>query len=327
MWQSSAPVVHLAASCRDGVPAGERHAGERQQLGRQTSGCDVVVPRISPQLRMRCNATAEGRSWLSGLPGVIRDLSARWSLSVGAAFCGNDASCAWVAEVRRADGSRAVLKVALPHFEGRDEIAGLRFWSADPTVRLLDANEAIGAMLLERCEPGTALRLLPEPEQDLVISGLLRRLWRTPPPTHAFRPISAMLTYWIDEARAEEPGHADTGLTRTALAVLPELLRPTTTDVLLATDLHAGNVLRAQREPWLVIDPKPFVGDAAYDATQHLLNCGARLASDPEAVVQRLAELLDLDAGRVRLWTFVRAAIQTDEFFGDTSKLARALAP
>src|SRR5215207_7784436 len=38
-----------------------------------------------------------------------------------------------------------------------------------------------------------------------------------------------------------------------------ELSRSAPTDVLLATDLHAGNVLRARREPWLVIDPKPFV--------------------------------------------------------------------
>ena len=33
-------------------------------------------------------------------------------------------------------------------------------------------------MLLERCEPGTLLRELPEPEQDVVLAGLLRRLWR-----------------------------------------------------------------------------------------------------------------------------------------------------
>jgi streptomycin 6-kinase len=73
------------------------------------------------------------------------------------------------------------------------------------------------------------------------------------------------------------------------------------TAVLLATDLHAGNVLRAKREPWLVIDPKPFVGDPAYDATQHLLNCQARLSADPLGMVRRLADLPGADAERVRL--------------------------
>ncbi len=80
--------------------------------------------------------------------------------------------------------------------------------------------------------------------------------------------------------------------------------------MLLATDLHAGNVLRAEREPWLVIDPKPFIGDPAYDATQHLLNCEARLRSDPDRTIRRFSELLDLDYERVRLWTFARVAVQ-----------------
>ncbi len=55
--------------------------------------------------------------------------------------------------------------------------------------------------------------------------------------------------------------------------------------MLLATDLHAGNVLRAEREPWLVIDPKPFVGDPTYDALQHMLNCDDRLRADPVGLV------------------------------------------
>jgi streptomycin 6-kinase len=43
--------------------------------------------------------------------------------------------------------------------------------------------------------------------------------------------------------------------------------------VLLCTDLHAENVLAAEREPWLAIDPKPCIGDPAFDAIQHMLNC------------------------------------------------------
>ena len=53
------------------------------------------------------------------------------------------------------------------------------------------------------------------------------------------------------------------GLVREGLLHLGELPRSARTEVLLATDLHAGNILRSQREPWLVIDPKLFVGDPA----------------------------------------------------------------
>lgn len=165
-------------------------------------------------------------------------------------------------------------------------------------------------MLIERCEPGTALRALPESEQDLVIASLLRRLWRTPSAPHPFRHLSALTDYWRDETLAAIGQWSDTGLIREGLSLLPELARTAPREALLATDLHAGNVLRSEREPWLVIDPKPFVGDPAYDATQHLFNCDARLRDDPDGTIRRIADLLEVDWERVRLWMFARAAAE-----------------
>ena len=105
-----------------------------------------------------------------------------------------------------------------------------------------------------------------------------------------------------------------------------ELSAPAADDVLLATDLHAGNVLRAERQPWLAIDPKPFVGDRAYDATQHLINCRQRLRADPRGTIGRFADLLQVDHERVRLWLFARAAAEPrDEWSGDSLALARVL--
>jgi streptomycin 6-kinase len=49
--------------------------------------------------------------------------------------------------------------------------------------------------------------------------------------------------------------------------------------VLLCTDLHADNILAALRAPWLVIDPKPYAGDPAYDVRQHMR--AARIRSAP----------------------------------------------
>jgi streptomycin 6-kinase len=184
-------------------------------------------------------------------------------------------------------------------------------------------------MLLERCEPGTALRALPEPEQDLVIAGLLRRLWRPPSAPHPFRPLSAMTEYWSNETLADADHWPDTGLVREGLRLLQELPSTAPAAVLPATDLHAGNVLRSKREPWLVIDPKPFVGDPAYDATQHLLNCDERLRTNPNETIRRFADLLGLDCERIRLWLFARAAAEphNDWKNDEWMALARALAP
>jgi streptomycin 6-kinase len=184
-------------------------------------------------------------------------------------------------------------------------------------------------MLLERCEPGTHLRLAPEAEQDAVIAGLLRRLWREPAVGHPFRPLSVLLAHWSEETLARSNDWPDAGLVREGLHVFGELSQPARADALLATDLHAGNVLRAQREPWLVIDPKPFVGDPAYDATQHLLNCTGRLRSDPIGMIERFAALMDVDPERVQLWTFARLAAEPrDEWDAEKPlELARLIRP
>ena len=271
----------------------------------------------------------ERTAWLDRLPAALRDLERRWSLTVGAPFDGEDVSCAWVAPVAIADGTSAVLKLGMPHMEAEHELQGLRFWDGDPTVRLLEADDELGAMLLERCEPGTALRALPESEQDLVITGLLRRLWRSPSAPHPFRPLSALMKHWSEETLTEIERWPEPGLVREGLRLFKELSRTAPTEVLLATDLHAGNVLRSEREPWLVIDPKPFVGDPAYDATQHLFNCSTRLRSDPDGKIRRMADLLGVDRERVRLWTFARAAAEPrDDWRQDNSMaLARAIAP
>jgi streptomycin 6-kinase len=220
-----------------------------------------------------------------------------------------------------------VLKVSMPHMEAAHEIDGLRFWDGDPTVLLLEADEAGDAMLLERCKPGTWLRSVPEPDQDVIIAGLLRRLWRVPPPSHPFRPLAEMIAIRVEESRDNEAQWLDAGLVRDGLQMFEDLVRaPEAGQVLLATDLHAGNVLRAERELWLVIDPKPFVGDPAYDATQHLMNCEERMLSRPIETIERFAELLEVDAERVQRWMFARAAAEEqDDPHEPETMLARSL--
>jgi streptomycin 6-kinase len=269
----------------------------------------------------------ERRAWQARRPAIVDELSERWRLRVGPAF-GHDGVNAWVAPVRTDEGCEAVLKIGWPHPEAVHEIAGLRWWSGEPTVRLLEADEAHHALLLERCRPGHDLRRLPAEDQDVVLTGLLHRLWR-PAPATGFQPLAAMLASWTRgwseaDVATEEPAAIPVARAarEAALQLIDDLARPGAHDVLLATDLHAGNVLAAEREPWLVIDPKPFVGDPAYDVVQHLLNHRDRLASDPERLVTRFAASLDVDADRVRAWLFVRLVIEAS--WGDAGAIELA---
>jgi streptomycin 6-kinase len=142
------------------------------------------------------------------------------------------------------------------------------------------------------------------------MASLLPRVWQRPPAGHPFRPLEEMTNAWCEEAKARPD--VDESLLEEGIRVFAELAATTVDEVVLATDLHAGNVLRAEREPWLVIDPKPFVGDPAYDATQHLVN---NLRPDGRAAsyVRGFAELLGLDADRVRRWVFARATTEAGQ--------------
>jgi streptomycin 6-kinase len=71
---------------------------------------------------------------------------------------------------------------------------------------------------------------------------------------------------------------------------------------------------------------KPFVGDPAYDAVQHMLNCEQRLGADPAGLAERMAGLLDVDPGRVKLWLFARCAQEALER-ASLREPARRLAP
>jgi streptomycin 6-kinase len=252
-------------------------------------------------------------------PDAIRELQARWSLSLSAPLDSGDATGSCVAFAKRRDGTRAVFKLGMPHMEAAHEIQGLRLWNGDGIVHLLEADEDLNAMLLERCDPGTSLRELPEFEQDVVIAGLLRRLWRTRTLPHPFRPLSVMLDHWAAATVASASKWIDAGLVREGLRLFEELSQPAEDDVLLATDLHAGNVLRAEREAWLAIDPKPFIGDRAYDATQHLFNCKGRLTTATRSTIRRFADLLEVDTARVRLWMFARAAAEPRDLWDEES--------
>ncbi len=279
--------------------------------------------KIPEALATSCAKSVEGNVWLVALAGVIREMSDRWSLTLGAPI-EDEVTGSWVAPATMSNGDQVIFKIGMPHLEGEQEIAALRLLDGDPTVRLLDADEQHNAMLLERCEPGTSLRGVFQPEQDVILARLLKQFWRVPPEDHPFRHLGAIIAYWSNETVADEGRWHDVGLVNEGLRTLNELTMSTIGKSLLATDLHAGNVLRAEREPWLVIDPKPFVGDRPFDATQHLLNCRSRLRTDAKDTIRRFADMLEVDSDRVRLWLFARLAAEPrDDWDDEATELAR----
>ncbi len=274
---------------------------------------------IPSSLGSACRKDGRER-WLEGLAAQVDEAAARWSLALGDPY-EPGGQTAWVAPARSPEFGDVVLKVSWRHMEADDEAAGLREWRGDGAIRVY-ADERLSAttnaLLLERCTPGTTLATRPEAEQDVVLAGLLRRLWRRPSANATFRPLQDLCDYWADcfERKLEEGRGVgiDPRLAEEGVALFRSLPGSATEERLLCTDLHAENVLRAARAPWLVIDPKPFVGDPTYDALQHQLNCRDRLVTDPRALVQRMAGLLGLDPDRLLVWLFAYCVVQSVDF-------------
>jgi len=203
-----------------------------------------------------------------------------------------------------ADEEPVVLKVQFPHRESDHEALALALWDGDGAVRLLDHDPDHAALLLERCHPGTHLsRLDPDAALDVVV-GLLPRLWRPagPPITtlaeEADHLASGLAARWVAAGRPFPRRLLDV-----ALAALRSLPVDHGEPVLLHQDLHADNVLAATREPWLVIDPKPLVGEREFGVVP--LVRAYELGHSPAAVRHRLDRLtadLGLDRERARLW-------------------------
>jgi streptomycin 6-kinase len=146
-------------------------------------------------------------------------------------------------------------------------------------------------------------------EDVVVIAGTLHRRLRIPAPDGLPR-MSDQADAWADELRkdAAELDHAlPPSAVDAALAVVDELGRDQP-EILIHGDFHPRNILRAEREPWLAVDPKGYVGDPAYDATTLLRIRAAHLlgTSDLIKVLQHELELFaaaaELDPERIRRW-------------------------
>lgn len=261
-------------------------------------------------------AGEEGIAWVQALPTLIDEYARRWKLTVAPPF--EPLSYNYAAPAVRADGSHAVLKLGVPRAELITEIAALQLYDGDGICRLLEVDAERAVMLLEGLRPGTQLASLADDEQRTSIAaGVMRRLWRPAPVGHPFPALDDWFV-GLAELRQEFEGGTgpfETRLVEAAEAAATGLLASTAQPMLLHGDLHHYNILAAEREPWLAIDPKGIVGDPAYETGAFLYNV---LPDNPEPRelrrllarrVDQLAEELSLDRQRVLGWGIAQAVL------------------
>jgi streptomycin 6-kinase len=219
-----------------------------------------------------------------------------------------------VLPVLRRHGTRAVLKLQMPGEETAAALIGLRTWNGEGMVRLLDHDPVTSTMLLERLDPA---RTLASIEDDDVAMGILAELQArlvgvpAPPGLRSLGDIATGMLEQVPEAVAALADPADRQLLRGWASAVSELAGEPG-DRILHWDLHYDNVLAAQREPWLAIDPEPLAGDPGFDLWPALDSRWDDVVAQGGAlrVVRRrfdlLTEVLGLDRARATGWTLGR---------------------
>ncbi|GAA1153953.1 aminoglycoside phosphotransferase family protein [Nocardioides aquiterrae] len=248
---------------------------------------------------------------IDGRPALPRELLEEWQLTPdGAPRFGR---CAIVLPVRTAAGGPAALKVSTPHWEAELEHLALQHWRGDGAVRLLRADPRRFALLLERLHVED-LGGMWDVEACEVVASFYPRLHVPAGPQ--FVTLSSCVRRWVEGLR-ELPRDAPVPrrLVEQAVALGRDFLADERTDGrLIHTDLHYDNVLAADREPWLVIDPKPLSGDPHYEVAPLLWNRWAELTDPVGQGVRRgvrarfhaTVDAAGLDEDRARDWVVFR---------------------
>lgn len=257
---------------------------------------------------------AGGAGWLARLPRLAAECAEEWELRLGAPF--EPASVSLVVPATRADGVEAVLKLSFPEPESEHEADALDHWDGAGAVRLLERSVERRALLVERCVPGSRLwELSDEDEANRAAAAVLTALHRRPPPGSPYRRLVDEAERWAVALplRFERLGRPfERRLLDRALAAIAELSVGPPDEVVVHQDLHGGNVLAAGSR-WLAIDPKPLLGERAFDLASLLRDRRADLLDDPSAprrVARRLELLVDalgVDRERARGWGIVHA--------------------
>ena len=205
-------------------------------------------------------------------PGTLaRDLLDEWDLTVDGALM--NGFCSLVVPVLTADGQRAVLKLHTDADadEWDFEHLALQHWHGNGTVLLLRADPRRRAMLLERLHPRD-LTTIGDLEACEVVAGLFGRIHV--PALPQLRTVTSYVERWaadLDALPADAP--IPRRMREQCLSLARDFVAdPASVGSIVHGDLHHMNVLAGDREPWLVIDPKPMSGDPHYEPAPMLWN-------------------------------------------------------
>jgi streptomycin 6-kinase len=270
----------------------------------------------------------EGRAWLDRLPAILVACEERWNLTICAPV--GNLSFNYVAPAVLADGTEVMVKTGLTD-EFPSQPRALRHFDGHGMAQLLAYDERDAAMLLERLKPGTLLRAVEDDEVAIsAAADVMREIWR--PLRQEHYPFPTVCDWGKGFARLREQYDGRTGPFPPAIfdkaeKLYAELSASMAEPVLLHGDLHQDNILSAEREPWLAVDPKGVIGEPVFETGALLRNFWPDILSipNPKSLMARRIDQLSAELGfdrkRIYDWGFSQAVLSVLWSIEDKGKL------
>ena len=263
-----------------------------------------------PFERSVTEAFASKAAWDATTLELVATMLDRWHLTAGAAFEGGVAAS--VIAVTTSDGTPAVLKVGYPHWEAIYEAVGLDAYGAELAPRVLRQDAWTWSLLIESVEPGIQLsKTTLAPDAALTAAARLHRRLAASPVPEGVPTLAEVVESYLRPARvlANDP------LVSRALDELDRLSTDSAPTMLLHGDFNPGNILTSGAG-FRVIDPKPLVGDPAFDLWPLLEQVGV----PSEASLALLARITGYPPDRIARWCFARAGLNVTWLLDDVDE-------
>lgn len=225
---------------------------------------------VPPSLRKARIAAGES-AWLASLPELVSEMASQWSLSIGGSYDGFGMN-ALVVEATTTDGAAVVLKLAPP--SDGDKLAleatVLRLVDGHGCVRLIDADIARRAILLERLGPSMYDLGIPRRQRHELLLDAVQHMWQPVDPSIRLQ-SGAERARWTIERLEQVWEQSDRACSKRVLAdaIACAQRRAAAHDqssaVLCHGDLHELNALQANDGTFKLIDPEGVRAEPEYD--------------------------------------------------------------
>lgn len=257
-----------------------------------------------------------GEQWLQRLSQTLEEITNSWAIKLLPPF--QPLSYNYVAPAVKADGTQVVLKAGVPNRELSHEIDALRHFGGQGMVRLLEADRNVGLMLLERITPGKPLFDIKDDQRATsIFATVMLRMKKEEPSGHGFPSVADWAKGFrrIRDRLGGSTGAFPKSVVDRAEGLMSDLICSMSGPVVLHGDLHHWNILSAEREPWLALDPKGVIAEPEYEVGAWLRNPFPQIlqVENPKGFIARrvdqLVEELGFDRNRIIGWAYSQAVL------------------